>query len=180
MELCTDAEVSRMLAWEPEFRCQQALKYKHLFGQFACLKSYELLWQLLQAEGLTKAPLFDVDANGKPSLVGHPELFFNISHCKEAIAAVIDTHPVGIDVESFREYSEALLERTMNEKECGIITTSTHPDQQFIRFWTQKEAVLKLRGTGIVDDLHNVLDGPEHIETWTHPTKPYACSIATY
>lgn len=179
MEQCTDAEVARLLSWEPKFRCQQALKYKHLFGQFACLKSYELLWLLLKDEGICKPPLFRVDSNGKPFLKDYPNLFFSISHCKEAISAVIDTHPVGIDVEYYRKYSTALLERTMNKKECDIIFSSPYPSCQFIQFWTQKEAVLKLRGTGITHNLHNVLGGPEHVKTWTHSTKPYAYSIAT-
>lgn len=179
MEQCSEAEVARMLQTVPEFRCQQALKFKHLFGQYACLKAYELLWQLLQEEGVEEMPLFEIDTNGKPFLKGNPHLFFSLSHCKEAIAVAVDSKPIGIDVESFREYSSALLQRTMNEGEQQIIQAAPNPAEQFIHFWTQKEAVLKLRGTGIVDDLHHVLEGPELIQTWSHTSKPYACSVAT-
>lgn len=179
MEQCTATEVTRLMQLVPKFRCFQALRYKHLFGQFACLKAYELLYLLLKEEGIEEKPIFEVDKKGKPYFQNHRNLYFSISHCKEAIAVVVDNKPVGIDVESYREFSPALLQRTMNEEERQKITSSECPTEQFIRLWTQKEAVLKLRGTGIIDDLNHVLYGPERLYTWSHETKPYACSIAT-
>ena len=47
MELCTPAEVARMLPLVSPQRREQALQYKHVFGQFACLKSWLMLQQLL-------------------------------------------------------------------------------------------------------------------------------------
>ena len=44
---------------------------------------------------------------------------------------------------------------------------------------TKKEAVLKLRGTGIVDDLHHVLNGEGYsLETHIVFEKQYAWSVA--
>jgi phosphopantetheinyl transferase len=49
----------------------------------------------------------------------------------------------------------------------------------FTRYWTKKEAVVKLRGTGIIDDLHQVLDGEGYrLETYTNREKRYAWSVA--
>ena len=45
----------------------------------------------------------------------------------------------------------------MNPQEAESIFASRFPDIAFTRLWTQKEAVLKLKGTGITDDLHHVL-----------------------
>jgi hypothetical protein len=39
MAQVTEAEVQRMLPLVDEQRRNEALRYKHLFGQFACLKS---------------------------------------------------------------------------------------------------------------------------------------------
>ena len=43
-----EAEVQRMLPLVNEQRRSEALRYKHLFGQFACLKSWLMLKELLK------------------------------------------------------------------------------------------------------------------------------------
>ena len=52
------------------------------------------------------------------------------------------------------------------------------PEALFSAIWTRKEAVLKLRGTGIEGDLKHVLSGSEAIFTRIFPRKSYAFSIA--
>ena len=52
------------------------------------------------------------------------------------------------------------------------------PEGLFSAIWTRKEAVLKLRGTGIEGDLKHVLSGSEAIFTRIFPRKSYAFSIA--
>ena len=46
----------------------------------------------------------------------------------------------------------------MNEREQAQIAAAERPEVVFTRLWTQKEAYLKYLGTGIIDDLHHVLD----------------------
>lgn len=140
-------------------RREQALKFKFEQGQRLCVLAYQLLKQGLQEEyGITENPVFEYNEHGKPSIVGHPDIFFNLSHCKEAAACVIGDYPVGIDVESIREYKEGLVRYSMNDDEVRQIEESEHPDRAFIRLWTMKEATLKLIGTGISNDLKTVLD----------------------
>ena len=43
MSQVTEAEVQRMLPLVDGQRRKEALRYKHLFGQFACLKSWLML-----------------------------------------------------------------------------------------------------------------------------------------
>ena len=52
------------------------------------------------------------------------------------------------------------------------------PEALFSAIWTRKEAVLKLRGTGIEGDLKHVLSGSEAIFTRIFLRKSYAFSIA--
>lgn len=176
--LVTEDEVKRMLPLVDEQRRNEALRYKHLFGQFACLKSWLMLSELFKPLNIKN---FDISYNehGKPFLIHHPDIHFNLSHCKNGIAAVVDFSPVGIDIESFRDISTALIKKTMNDAEAEWIRASSNPTEAFTQFWTQKEAVVKLRGTGITDNLRHVLDGEGYrLETHVNREKRYAWSVA--
>ena len=142
-----------------EQRREQALKFKYELGQRLCVLAYQLLKQGLQEQyGLTENPLFEYNEHGKPAIVGHPDIFFNLSHCKEAVACVISDKPVGVDVESIREFKESLIHYTMNDHEILEIESSDDPAKAFIRRWTMKEATMKLIGTGISNDMKTVVD----------------------
>ena len=174
----TEAEVQRMLPLVDEQRRVEALHYRHLFGQFACLKSWLMLEQLLKPLGVNNME-FTYNEHGKPLLKHYPDIHFNLSHCKNGIAVVVDFSPVGIDIESFHRDNIALVNRTMNKAEAEWIRTSADPVETFTQFWTKKEAVLKLRGTGISTDLHQVLDGTGYrLETFLEREKRYAWSVA--
>ncbi len=178
MTQVTEAEVQRMLPLVDEQRRIEALRYKHVFGQFACLKSWLMLKELLTPLGINDMEM-GFNEHGKPFLAHHLEVHFNLSHCKNGIAVVVDPSPVGIDIESFRHSNLALIEKTMSPAEAEQILTSSDPVETFTQYWTKKEAVLKLRGTGIVNDLHHVLDGKDYrLETHINREKSYAYSIA--
>ena len=178
MTQVTEAEVQRMLPLVNGQRREEALRFKHLFGQFACLKSWLMLEALLRPLGIDNLEM-EYNEHGKPFLIHHPEVHFNLSHCKNGIAAVVDFSPVGIDIESFRRGSTALINRTMNPAEAEWIRSAADPVETFTQYWTKKEAVVKLRGTGITDDLHHVLDGEGYrMETYINRKKRYAVSIA--
>ena len=178
MAQVTETEVQRMLPLVDEQRRNEALRYKHLFGQFACLKSWLMLKELLKPLGINDLKM-DYNEHGKPFLTHHPEVHFNLSHCKNGIAVVVDFSPVGIDIESFRKDNIALVRKTMNPAEAEWIRSSSDPVETFTQFWTKKEAVVKLRGTGITDDLHHVLDGEGYrLETQVNREKRYALSVA--
>ena len=179
MTQVSEAEVQRMLPLVDGQRRDEALRYKHLFGQFACLKSWLMLKELLTPWGINNMEM-DFNEHGKPFLAHHPEVHFNLSHCKNGIAVVVDASPVGIDIESFHPSNLALIKKTMNPAEAEQIFTSSDPVEAFTQYWTKKEAVLKLRGTGIVNNLHDVLDGKGYrLETHVNREKKYALSIAS-
>ena len=203
MHLSSDEAVREMLPLVSEQRRQQALRYQHTFGQFCCLKSYLMLLELLAAvyPELDKAkPEFGYTEKGKPFLLDRPDIHFSISHTKNAILVAIADAPIGVDIEAFRSPSAALIARTMNATEQAAIAASAAtaasaasaatleppgtaygpgtPEALFSAIWTRKEAVLKLRGTGIEGDLREVLSGSETILTRIFPRKGYAFSIA--
>ena len=184
MTQCTEQEVARLLPLVSDQRRQQALAYKHLFGQFCCLKSYELLVQLLASTGYQTPdaclPLFFYNEHGAPCLEHGP--CFSISHCKHGIAVAVSERPIGIDIEHIRTAKPELVARTMNEKEQNVICSAPSPDVAFTRLWTQKEAVLKMQGTGIlnIDGMKNTLVAIEHVDLQTkvNIAKQYAYTLA--
>ena len=178
MDLVTDDEIDRLLPLVSAELREEALKYKHRFGQFTCLKSYVMLREILESKGLSHPFLFGYNEHGKPFLKDHPEIHFNLSHCKNGIAVAVSDAPIGIDIESYRNVSESLIRYTMNEEEQRIIHESDDPVRTFTEYWTKKEAVFKLRGTGITHDLHELLNGDEVVITHNNLEKKYAFSIA--
>lgn len=195
MTECTEEDVRRLIPLVQDSRREKALRYKHLFGQWSTLKSAEMLNQLLCAENTRSGECschegeeWQYNEYGKPYLKNGPE--FSISHCKNAIAVAVDERPIGIDVESIRPYNESLALRVMNEAEMKEIEEAAELPCEgagdldmkalaFTRIWTQKEAVLKLRGTGIIDDLKQVLvNAPEKLTTTVNIDKKYVLTIA--
>ena len=145
-------DLTEALAAVSAERRTYALRYRREEDQRLCLSAYLLLQRALREEyGLSEVPPFCIGEHGKPVLEGYPDIHFNLSHCREAVACVVSIHPVGIDIEMVDSYDEALLPTTMNEKEQQMLLES------FIRFWTMKESLLKLTGEGITDNLPSVL-----------------------
>jgi len=180
MTLCTDAEVERMQSLVPEPRRSEALRFRHTFGRFACLKSYLMLAELLGTEFGVGRFRIEVGEHGKPYLTDYPHIHFNISHCQKAIAVAVSDRPVGIDVESFRHFGSGLMDKTMNSAEKAEILASEVPEEVFAAYWTRKEAVFKLIGTGITDDLHGILTDNTVTHTDIYREKGYAVSVAVF
>lgn len=176
MGQCTEAEVERILPLVSAQRCEQALLYQHTFGQYACLKSYLMLIDLL---GISTLPDFQYNEYGKPFIPN--ALYFSISHCQHAIAVAVSEQPIGIDIESVRPFRSALIERTMNEEEQATIHRANDASRAFTALWTQKEAVVKWQGTGIISDLRTILvDTCDMValQTFAPVGKEYLFSVA--
>ena len=163
-----------------EQRREQALKFKFEQGQRLCVLAYQLLKEGLQKEyGITDNPIFEYNEHGKPSIVGHPEIYFNLSHCKEAAICVISDKPVGVDVESIREFKDSLVNYTMNDEEKAEMASSSNPAATFIRLWTMKEATSKLIGTGITNDVKSLIDTTKYKYTTTEK-ESYIYTICSF
>jgi 4'-phosphopantetheinyl transferase len=166
-----------LAAVDPERR-EYALRYKHERSQRQCLAAWLLLQQALRQEyGITGALRLLYNEHGKPSLIDYPDIYFNLSHCRDAVACIVGDSPVGVDVECIDRYRPLLLNYTMSEQERQLIAASPHPATAFIRLWTMKEAVLKLSGEGIRDDLKCVLQGKDGFQTVVNQEKNYIYSI---
>ena len=173
MSLCTEAEVQKLLPLVSAQRRKQALRYKHVFGRYTCLKSWMMLQGLwVTGYGLRVMGDWIYNEYGKPYIEGGPE--FSISHCQHGIAVAVDDKPIGIDIESIRPVKSELIERTMNQAEQDYIGQDP---TRFTELWTRKEAYLKYKGTGIIDNLKHVLDDTKNVRFETTKTTNYVYTI---
>lgn len=171
-------DLERALPLLSDQRREQTLKFRYELGRKTSAMAYLLLCEGLRQEyGIMERPLFEYGEHGKPSIVGHPEIHFNLSHCREAVVCALSDHPVGIDVEAVRHYKESLARYTMNEEELRQILTAERPDVAFTRLWTMKEAVLKRTGEGLRNDLKNVLVNAPELTTVVSPDLRYVYSV---
>jgi len=200
LDAISSEELERALASLPEWRREKALRFKHQQGRIECAFSYLLLCQALrEVYDITEQPSFLIGEHGKPELKFNDNLNpnpndyfalnsklstlnFNISHCKSALAVALSASPVGIDVESVGRYSESLARHVLNDSEFAEVSQSPNPQIPFTRLWTQKEALVKLTGRGIDDDLPNLLYKYNNVSLHTeeHLAQGYILSVATY
>ena len=169
----------------PLWRQDQALKFKFPEGKRECALAYLELCRGLQLEyGITEMPTFSYNQSGKPFLPEQSRIHFSLSHCKKAIGCYISSVPCGLDIECIRPAKDSLVNYCMNEEECQQIFSAPNPDVAFITLWTKKEAVFKLKGTGINDDIKEILSSQntEGISIQTVPNlfNGYILSVAQY
>ena len=145
-------DLATTLAQLPEWRRRQALAFRQVHQQLQNAVAYLLLCQALREEyGIEEKPLFEYGPNGKPGIVGHPAIHFNLTHCGEAVICVTDDSPIGVDIESVKAYDEDVARYAMNDDELRQIHQAPRPDVAFTRQWTRKEAVLKRSGQGLTN-----------------------------
>lgn len=109
--------------------------------------------------------------NGKPFFADYPDIHFNLSHCSGGAACIIDSVPVGIDIENVRPFHERTARRVCTEAELEYICGSQDPNRSFFKLWTLKESAVKASGTGITVPLINysfLIDGNNEIIS-NHP-----------
>lgn len=189
-ESTMQAVVAELLPLVPFARRDKALRYKHLHGQYCCLRAWVLLHELLIKHAFLppdfpiSALTYTEDEYGKLHLskIENRESHFSLSHTKCAIAVAIDNRSVGIDVEaiaSARRLEQAFLDRTMNADEQTRIREAADPCLAFTELWTRKEALVKAIGTGLnLETLPNILAAPHPYTFITTYTDTYVSTIA--
>lgn len=118
-------------------------------------------YALKQYLGLNMAEQqFEYTKYGKPYLSGVSGVHFNISHSGQYVACAVYHDRIGIDIEHITRYSPEVARRVCCAAELVHIRKSRESTSEFTRLWTQKEAVMKQRGTGIIGvDIKNSLKG---------------------
>jgi len=111
--------------------------------------------------------IFSATKKGRPFIVGHQQIDFNISHTKDyVVMAVAKNQKVGVDIQSIKETVDVLAIAkqyfTMSEYLWLISLTLDKQSYFFASLWALKEASLKLTGQGIVYGLDHYSFVYEH------------------
>ena len=141
----------------------RVMKYTRLIDRQLSAAAYILRIEGLKEQfGLQTDYTLSFSENGKPFLTTHPEIHFSLSHSGNASVCVLSDSPVGVDIEDLNALQDAGFEDTvcftMNSSEQEIIRKANDRKLQFLIFWTQKEALLKLSGKGIRNNMRSVLE----------------------
>lgn len=155
-----------------------------LFGKLLLLKALETKHP---DAGMEKLRSMTVGQHGKPCIQGGPE--FNISHSEGLVVlAVSEQGTLGIDLEKIRDINiKDFLRYVPEVADLHLHHTPEQVKDLFFDCWTQKEAVLKGSGKGLLAPLDQVvLQGNTSIlydTTWHLKKllldKRYCCHIAT-
>ena len=141
----------------PPRRKEKALRFTVHNGRISCIVSYLLfLYGFRNLYHMETTPDFAGDKFEKPYLADYPEIHFNLSHCNNGCACIMDNFEVGIDLQEIRKVSLKTFEKTCNADEILEIQNSDNPEKEFCRIWSYKEALSKLTGEGIFRDVSNI------------------------
>ncbi|MEM9162276.1 MAG: 4'-phosphopantetheinyl transferase superfamily protein [Cyanobacteria bacterium P01_F01_bin.4] len=119
---------------------------------------------------------------GKPQISNDPTLTFNLSHSEDlALCAVGYSQCLGIDLEYLRAIThfESLSRRCLCDSELQAIHPLAAPQaqQQFLQYWTCKEAYLKALGCGLTQSLQSVEVQLTPVAKLLSPAHPWQLKI---
>jgi 4'-phosphopantetheinyl transferase len=126
---------------------------------------------------------FSYGDSGKPSLVDHDDIHFNISHSADlGLFAFAPDRPVGVDVENERPVRRLLdvAQRFMSDDELrSLIDTEPHErDAAFLKSWVVREARLKAEGKGVWSGSEHITPRPNLTHKLFAPRARYIAAVA--
>ncbi len=104
--------------------------------------------------------VFEITEHGKP-YAKDLNVEFNISHSADMVVCIVDTNPIGVDIEKIRPVDLNTAKRIFREEEIQYIFgcileaddyyhyLNDATLQRFFELWTKKEAYGKLVGKGV-------------------------------
>ena len=100
---------------------------------------------------------FNYGKYGKPRLINHESINFNISHSGNWVVCAINDHEVGIDIEKIEDIDFDIAKSFFSEKEyIDLMNKDINKRKDyFYDLWTLKESYIKACGKGLSLDLRS-------------------------
>ena len=138
------------ITFDPRFQVK-VKRYRRWQDAQAHLVGRLLLLEGLRAFGVHRdaIPVLRYSAFERPYLDHAPD--FSIAHSGEYVLCVLsDQGRVGVDIEKIRPIALEDMQLSFSKREWAAITTSEHPTERLFHYWTQKEAIMKADGRGML------------------------------
>ena len=121
-------------------------RYKFQKDKNLCLIAFALLrFAIWNEYNINYIPEICTNEYDKPYFKDLP-VFFNLSHCDNAVLCAIDSQPVGADIQNYSNEFFSLKDSILTPLE---IERSINDSKEVTRFWTIKEAYGKYHGYGL-------------------------------
>ena len=157
-EHISDSIFNSLLSYVTYEKRQIIYKYKYSIDKKLSLYS-ELLLRIIVSQTLhihSNEIIIKRSKTGKPFLEQFPELEFNISHTRNAIAIALSSSTVGIDIEHIKDMDLKIAENYYTSNEYKYVVSSEFEcNQRFYEVWTRKEAYIKYTGNGLATPLNS-------------------------
>ena len=135
-------------------RIKSLERYIFLNDRLQSILAYILLRiSLMENYQIYDVPLLEKDKNKKPYLKEYPGIYFNLSHCKKAVACIVSSKQAGIDVQDITAYDMDSAKIFMTSDEFDI-TSGKCSDVDYTLIWSRKESYGKYMGVGICYEMN--------------------------
>jgi len=124
--------------------------------------------------------VFGFGSSKKPKLEYPPlPIHFSVSHTKTHAVIAIANNEIGVDIEAINPTFQwqDIWQHVCSKIEQNYISQAISPVSAFFQLWTRKEAIIKMLGNGILDDLSITpsLDGVHELNiNQRSPLKSYS------
>ena len=153
IEQMQDAEIDALMPYVSSERLARAQQYRFRSDRVQSLLAFVLLRVALHLEyDCRRMPRLAVTAEGKPYLADMQGIHFNLSHCKKGVACGVADSALGVDIQHYVPFKEALAKRVLTRQELSAVKAGD-ADMLFTRLWTRKESYGKYTGRGICYDM---------------------------
>lgn len=159
----SDAELARLSGSVQAEEVRRASKFRLERDRRRFLAARGVLRHILAGYAATEPRrlTFGYGAHGKPFLVEHADLHFNISHTADVLlVGVARGRRLGVDVEATIPDTviAEVIGTVASEPERRLLATLAPPARRewFMRLWTRKEAYIKGDGRGMSLDLRRI------------------------
>ncbi len=141
-----------------------------------CAAAYLMLRYALRKEyGINDNIGFTFTGHGKPYPDGYPDIYFNLSHCRNSCACIVSDRETAVDIADIRRVSLRTAGYFCSDEELERLSCEPENNAELIRLWSRKECLSKLDGKGLLTDFKK-LTGDTLKNIHTFRGRNYYCS----
>ena len=175
---CTDDQLNYLVQFADNYirdrLCRLPLKQDKINSVVGCVMRKLIIKKLYGINFIDQNIAFG--EKGKPYLMNHDNIHFNVSHSGEYVVCAVHSKPIGVDIQEIVQFNDKIARYMFTNEEYNSIKTCEDKDVKFTRLWSEYEAKCKLIGCGVSGLRTCNFDG---IVTSQHITCGYVISIST-